>query len=291
MFTTDTKQYLDFRSHHPHHVKVSLPYNLARRICTIVSEEDVRFQRLNEMGKFLKICNYPDNLIDDGIKKSLSIRRDVLLKCNSVEKNKSNIVHVSTYHQNYNDNNCLIRSTFKSLQNNETTSHIFNSKNLIIAKRQPPNLKNILTKAKLSSKYDNSCVSKCNLPRCQLCSIIIEGSSFHFQKTNTYFTVKSSMDCNTLNCIYVLKCTGCPMIYIGETKNLRLRTNLHRDHANKNTGLGVSKHFFNCNLTSGENKSFLIMPFYKLDHDDDFFRKNMETHFIKKYKPELNAIS
>ena len=37
---TDTKQYLNFRSNHPRHVKRALPYNLGRRICTIVSNNN-----------------------------------------------------------------------------------------------------------------------------------------------------------------------------------------------------------------------------------------------------------
>ena len=31
------------------------------------------------------------------------------------------------------------------------------------------------------------------------------------------------MNCERMNCIYVLKCTGCHKIYIGETNNLRHR--------------------------------------------------------------------
>ena len=37
---TDSKRYLDFYSCHPRHIKRALPYNLARRICTIVSDND-----------------------------------------------------------------------------------------------------------------------------------------------------------------------------------------------------------------------------------------------------------
>ena len=35
---TDTKNYLLFSSHHPRHIKINLPYNLALRLVTIVSE-------------------------------------------------------------------------------------------------------------------------------------------------------------------------------------------------------------------------------------------------------------
>ena len=41
------------------------------------------------------------------------------------------------------------------------------------------------------------------------------------------------MDCNTMNCICVLKCGGCGELYIGETNNLKLRVNMHKDHARR----------------------------------------------------------
>lgn len=39
---TDTHQYLHFSSCHPSHTKRSIPYNLARRICTKVSDKEIR---------------------------------------------------------------------------------------------------------------------------------------------------------------------------------------------------------------------------------------------------------
>ena len=76
---TDTKQYLNFRSCHPRHVKRALPYNLARRICTIVSNDEVKVKRLEELSDSLVRCNYPKNLINDSINKALSYSREMLL--------------------------------------------------------------------------------------------------------------------------------------------------------------------------------------------------------------------
>ena len=80
-----------------------------------------------------------------------------------------------------------------------------------------------------------------------------------------------------------MRCGGCGASYIGETNNLRLRTNTHRDHASKNHGLYVSKHIFACG-----SRSFKIMPIFKMHSDCDKIRKQKELHFIKKYKPLLN---
>ena len=52
---TDTHYYLHFGSCHPHPNKTSIRYNLARRICTIVSEKDTRDIRLNELKTYLFI--------------------------------------------------------------------------------------------------------------------------------------------------------------------------------------------------------------------------------------------
>lgn len=51
---TDTHQYLHFNSCHPRHTKRAIPYNLSRRICTIVNDESVKIQRLQELKKVSK---------------------------------------------------------------------------------------------------------------------------------------------------------------------------------------------------------------------------------------------
>ena len=38
---TDNKQYLLFNSSHPRHIKINIPFNLARRLRTIISEEQL----------------------------------------------------------------------------------------------------------------------------------------------------------------------------------------------------------------------------------------------------------
>ena len=66
---TDSHQYLDFFSCHPRHVKQNIPYALARRICTIVTKDDIRNIRLGELETFLTNQNYPKKLINNGIEK------------------------------------------------------------------------------------------------------------------------------------------------------------------------------------------------------------------------------
>ena len=130
----------------------------------------------------------------------------------------------------------------------------------------------------------------CNKARCQLCSIIITGNHLIFQPTNFKFLIKSNMTCDTLNCIYAIKCQGCEKMYIGRlitydcvlmyTKTMPLK-------------IWVSRHIYECTKAKPSDKNlknvkFLIMPFYKLQSDDVATRRSMEKYFINKFSPALN---
>ncbi|XP_061190017.1 uncharacterized protein LOC133197844 [Saccostrea echinata] len=70
---TDSHQYLVFNSCHPSHVKRNIPFNMARRVCTIVIDETRRNSRLQELKTFLLRQKYPNDLIDVAIERAKSI--------------------------------------------------------------------------------------------------------------------------------------------------------------------------------------------------------------------------
>ena len=96
---TNSKQYLNFPSCHPKHTKTSIPYNLARRICTIVSDQDTQQRRLSELRISLQKRNYPDTVITEGFKKATSIPQNLLLTT-SEKKAEDILPYVSTYNPN-----------------------------------------------------------------------------------------------------------------------------------------------------------------------------------------------
>ena len=100
-----------------------------------------------------------------------------------------------------------------------------------------------------------------------------------------YVTVlnKINMNCYTKFWIYGIRCGNCSYTYIGETTNLRLRFNLHKQHIRENANFFVTRHINSCG--SG---NFYIMPIYKMKNEDEIERKNKESYFIKKYTPNLN---
>ena len=137
---TDTKQYLTFNSCHPRHITRNIPYNLARRICTIVSNEEKKILRLKELKQTLINRNYPKNLINNSIKEALKIPRETLLSVN--EKNRTEILpYVSTFNPKNTEAFKIIKNNLPTLLEDKTMSKALKDITIIKSKRQPPNLK------------------------------------------------------------------------------------------------------------------------------------------------------
>ena len=281
---TDTKQYLNYHSNHPRHIKNNIPFNLARRIRNIVSNEEVRKMRMLELEKYLKLCNYPTKLIKSGIKKanelSLMDLRNETANSKNNRNNNNTIPFVTTYNPKISDNSEIVSHVFNHIKNIPSLKEKFKGKTIIKSKRQTKNLKQILTSAKFGTKTKPK-ITKCGDKRCQLCQNIIEDCRIKINKKE--FEIRSSMDCNTKFCIYAIRCSNCELTYIGETNNLRLRYNLHKQHVRENAPFFVSKHLHACG--KGE---FSIMPIFKMKDENENDRKEKEMHFIKKFLPELN---
>ena len=236
---------------------------------------------------FFWSANTQSHKIENGIRRAREIPQNILRNPSNNKNNEAEkIPYISTYNPNC---QCLfptVSNIFDSLKTNPDTKLFYENTKIVNSKRQPKNLKTILTSARLRLKDNNFKISKCQDKKCDLCNYLIEGSTFLFEKVHFNFRVNYSMSCNVMNCIYVLKCNGCKKIYIGETSNFRLRVNLHKHHVNRNCGLNVSRHIHVC--AKDQDIKFQIMPFYKITGDNVRIRKEKESYFIRKFQPALN---
>ena len=62
---TDTHLYLNFKLCHPKHTKVNIPFCLALRVVTIVSDKSLQGDRLDQLKSFLSKQNYSETLIEN----------------------------------------------------------------------------------------------------------------------------------------------------------------------------------------------------------------------------------
>ena len=284
---TDSKQYLLYTSCHPKHTRNSIPYNLARRLNIIVSDENILITRLEELKNYLLKQRYPPALIDDSIRKIKALNRPDLLKTKETVQDSNLIPYVTTFNPHNPEVYPDIEKNKSLLLKEERMKTIFSSKIFLKSKRQSPNLKKILTKAKFSQHSEMHFeVTKCNEPRCGLCKYLKEGSTFDFKGQK--FSVTSNMDCTVRNVIYVIKCRGCGKYYIGETTNLRNRVTLHNQHIRHENlrMIPVSGHLASC---SNSDPNYFIFPFYKMKTNSIIDRKEKEKQLIKKFTPELNS--
>ena len=121
---------------------------------------------------------------------------------------------------------------------------------LLNSKRQPPNLKKLLTKAKFSNTVERPGSSPCNAPRCKTCPLIQTTTSFTFRyRPESPFALNRNLNCMSKNVIYAITCVNCHKEYIGQTSNLRDRVTLHRQQIRdpRYRHLPVSKHIYSCN--------------------------------------------
>ena len=175
------------------------------------------------------------------------------------------------------------------LHRNEELPQCFRNKTFLKSKRQPPNLKRLLTKAKFTRKQtEEYSVKQCNEPRCGLCKYICEGLSVEFK--NKTFKVNENMSCKAKNVIYVIQCGGCDEQYIGEANNLWNKTTLNNQHIRHEAlrKIPLSGHIAYC--SHKEPNYFINFPFYQMKTESIIKRNEKETFFIRTFLPKLNAV-
>ena len=285
---TDSKQYLLFSSCHPRHTKINIPYNLARRLKTIISEENVLINRMTELKSFLLKQNYPESLIDGGIAKAMNLDKNTLRTIKNKTDDKV-IPYVSTHNPKNPEIYKVIQFNLPILKEDPKMNDILSNFKIIKSKRQPNNLKRLLTKAKFSN-CDHHEVKRCHRPNCGLCVHLIEGDAFEF-KSGRKFYVHESMTCAVKNVLYVIKCGGCGEEYIGQTGDfLRKRVTVHNQQIRdpKTRMLYVSGHIDIC--AHQLIPKYMIFPFYKMYSESVSFRCAKENYFINLLKPKLNRL-
>ena len=113
----DSKQYLLYTTCHPKHTSNSIPYNLARRLKMIISEEHILLKRLEELKTFLLKQSCPAALIEDSIIKIKSLNRSNLLQTHPTNDKDNNKIPYVPYVTTFNPHNPKI---YADIQNNNS---------------------------------------------------------------------------------------------------------------------------------------------------------------------------
>ena len=108
---------------------------------------------------------------------------------------------------------------WKRYSNMPAAKHLFSSTTLC-AYRQPPNLRQMLVKTRISTTPTITGNKKCMKSRCQICNIIDTRPRLKIPVVNIPVR-PGNYYCNSSNVIYLIKCKKCESgNYIGETSTL-----------------------------------------------------------------------
>ena len=163
----DSFQYLPYTSSHPRHIKNNIPYNLARRICTIVEDQDIKKRRLHDLKQILLRKQYPAWIIGYGVSKALTQTMEELRRVRERATGKNLLCLVTTYNPNNPQILQLVRKTLSILNQNSSLKSIMSKTKVIHSQRQPRNSKRMLTNSYFSKEKDaNPEVKICETKRC-----------------------------------------------------------------------------------------------------------------------------
>ena len=226
---TDSKRYVPYLSNHPKPCLKNIPFCLARRICTIVENKNVRYMKLKELKTILKTQKYPKMVVEKGIEKALVIPQKQL-RSEKLKKKDDILPFISTFNPNNQNVFPKVREIYRNLQTSKTLGKIFAKHKLIDCKRQPSNLKRLSCSSNFSTNKPTFKTTKCG-KSCFCCDYIIEAELFKFKNWHQPFVLKFNFYCETPNLIYVIICSGCNKKYIEQTGGqLKERLSIYRQH-------------------------------------------------------------
>ena len=123
---------------------------------------------------------YPESLIKAGIEKAKALDRDAV----GTVKNKNEqglITYVSTHNPRQKEIFGNIENDLHVLKRDNRMKEVLEPYKIIKSKRQPKNLKKLLTKTKFTEMQNIPKVTRCNKSKCGLCKHLIDGEEFKFK--------------------------------------------------------------------------------------------------------------
>ncbi|CAM4645092.1 unnamed protein product, partial [Caretta caretta] len=277
---TDRCAYLHASSFHPDHTTRSIVYSQAlryNRICSNPSDRDKHLQDLYQA--FLQL-QYPPAEVKKQIDRARRVPRSHLLQDRPNKENNRKPLAV-TFSPQLKPLQRIIKDLQPILKDDPTLSQILGDRP-VLAYRQPPNLKQILTSNHIPyNRTTNPGTYPCNKARCQLCPHIYSGDTI-IGPNHISHTIRGSFTCTSTNVIYAIMCQQCPSaMYIGQTgQSLRKRINGHKsDVKNYNIHKPVGEHF---NLFGHVITDMKVAILQQKNFKSRLQRETVELEFICK---------
>lgn len=180
----------------------------------------------------------------------------------------------------------VAKTNIPILHNSAKMKKLVKTEQILRSKRQPKNLKRLLTRARFTTEPTDNSVDRCGDTRCGTCKYIAVGGRVVL-KNGKVITPNSKLNCKSKNLIYCITCSGCSENYIGQTGNSlceRMRVHRQQIRSKETRQIPLSGHLDSCG-----NGVFSVFPFHKMTDNSFAKRQIKENNFIKLFSPKLNA--
>ena len=292
---TDTHSYLLYSSAHTKHTRDAIPYSQFIRLKRICSDWDDYVYQSLKLSQFLYNREYPLQVILDAFTKSLHLKRSELLKTNDKPNVSDKTLFLVTEHNPSSpDIKTILEKHWPKLGRSSATRALVDH-SIVYSKRRPPNLKDLLVRAKLphtGNKTNHECEYE-DPSDCLVCPLLNKSGSFYHHKQDTNYHVMKNICCTSSNLVYLIECQTCHMCYIGETKrtvSVRTREHLNDIRKQKFDTSTVARHFSIHQNHLNPLIKISVLQFIKMNPELDtttLFRKQEE----KKWIARLNTLA
>ena len=244
---TDTHSYLRYDSAHTRHSKNAGPYGQLLRVKRNCSRnEDYEREAQIMLGHYRK-RGYPEQVLQDALKKSNEKNRADLLSPRVRKENKRPVL-VLTYHPKLQGIQNTILRFWSIIENNHTLRESFPEKPLV-AFRRNRTLKDDFVSSKLENEEETPTVftyaETCMDDDCKNCRFINTETKFQSHTNKRCHSYRGPpVTCALQNVVYLISCQRCGKQYVGETKRHCIsRTKEHRADIKHNRKTPVGIHF------------------------------------------------
>ena len=281
---TNAFGYLRYTSCHPPHTKKNIAKSLGKRIVRIVSHN--RDKRLAELRDHLEDRGHPRKVINDSL--------STLFQPDKHNEGEELIPFVHTFNPNHRFDRNRIKFVARR-SNNQKIRAIFKDCNVVMATKQPKNLKKMLTRAKfelIPSIVPHKPAGLYPCGKCTYCArgYIIPATEFSIQTSagRISWTYTRHFTCNSKNVLYIVKNDFDINVYLGKTNVVKSRVGKHISdifHPENSNCKKCCRHLGN--VSGMVEPFFRYFPFFYVD--DPGLRDFMEKRFIRRWRPQLNA--
>ncbi|WP_419619241.1 GIY-YIG nuclease family protein, partial [Thiolapillus sp.] len=276
--STDSHSYLDYRSSHNPSTKNSIPFSQFLRLRRLCSDDADFEEKAEEMANFFLQRRYPENTVKKALDQVRPIPRQKTLQPNSKTAAEERPIMSLLYHPSTIRVRKIILSNWSLLQARTEVAKIFSRPPLIAYKRDT-NIRDMLVRSKLRQPATRTPgTTPCNQEKCKTCPFICTNVSIKGPKSKMNIT--KQFNCQTYNIVYVIHCTKCAKLYIGETgRTLDTRFKEHLADIKHHRDKPVANHF---NQAGHSIHNIRVKGLWLLFTDNASDRKDMESHLIDK---------